>query len=64
MAIKLKNARNLKLKVLFNNELLLKFELFQINPEGKFEFPDKNLNQSEKRIYGEILRNHRSSAVF
>ena len=31
---------------------------------GKFEFPGKNLNKSEKRIYEEILENHSSSAVF
>ena len=36
----------------------------QFDPAGKFEFPGKNLNQSEKRIYEEILGNNRSSAVF
>ena len=38
----------------------LNINLSQFNPEGKFEFPGKYLNQSEKRIYGEILRIHRS----
>ena len=42
----------------------LNIKLFQFNHERKFEFPGKNLNQSEKRIYGEILRNHSLSAVF
>jgi len=37
----------------------LNIKLSQFNPEGKFEFPGKNPNQSEKGIYGEIL-----SAVF
>ena len=32
----------------------------QFDPAGKFEFPGKNLNQSEKRIYEEILGYHRS----
>ena len=31
----------------------------QFNPAGKFEFPGKNLNQSEKSIYGELLRKYR-----
>ena len=29
----------------------LNIKLSQFNPEGKFEFPGKNVNQSEKRIY-------------
>ena len=38
--------------------LNIKLSLF--NPAGKFEFPGKNLNQSEKRIPEEILGNHPS----
>jgi len=42
----------------------LNIKLSQLNLERKFEFPGKNLNQLEKRIYGQILPNHRPSAVF
>ena len=46
----------------------LNIKLSQFNPEGKFEFPGKNVNQSEKRIYvtiaHQLFLNFRSMLMY
>ena len=54
LSLKLKNAQNLS--YLSSEKIIscyLNINLSKFNPEGKFEFPGENMNQSDYGNYGD-----------